>query len=60
MTPAETTEDRDARLERLALERDRAVALLRLWRDEAPVSHKAWSGDKCLECETSRFLESLT
>ena len=29
MTPAETAEDRDARLEKLALERDRAVALLR-------------------------------
>ena len=57
---SENLADRDARLEKLALERDKAVELLRLWRDEAPVSHKAWSGDKCLECETNRFLESLT
>ena len=56
-TQAETAEDRDARLERLALERDRAVALLRAWhltvgRDQVVPTYLTES--------TREFLESLT
>ena len=55
----ENMADRDARLVKAEMDLEKAVELLRLWRDDAPVSHKTWSGDKCLECETSRFLEAL-
>ena len=60
MTPAETAEDRDARLERLALERDGAVKLLRsLVSTEHNLFHSRLVG-KCDQCKIRKFLESLT
>ena len=57
---AETTEMRDARLERLALERDKAVELLRRWDiGLTPIAgREKWLYDIWLN--TRKFLESLT
>ena len=52
-TQAETPADRDARLEKLALERDQAVALLRRART-------VWRLLGGLAEDTDEFLESLT
>ena len=58
MTPAETAEDRDARLEKAALERDRAVALLRAWLDD--LCPDVDNCGKWMHKRTRKFLESLT
>ena len=60
---AENAEMRDARLEKLALERDRAVALLRQFEVNYPLG-AAW-GDQQIRVEVfienvRKFLESLT
>ena len=59
MTPAETTEDRDARLERLALERDRAVWLLKEW-DKATIDLSNLHRLSAMLRDTRKFLEGLT
>ena len=50
---AETKEMRDARLEKAALERDRAVELLRRWASPVEPSRVVFA-------DTVKFLESLT
>ena len=61
MTPAETAEDRDARLEKLALERDKAVELLREVGDMWMLHPKTHTfAAPCLVCDVREFLESLT
>ena len=63
MTPAETAEDRDARLEKLALERDRAVELLRRFEmNHEPENDADYECDwiSCPIVDVRKFLESLT
>ena len=55
---SETAEMRDARLEKLALERDQAVALLRWWLDA--FSPATALDNKVPVSSTRKFLESLT
>ena len=60
-TPAETPADRNARLEKAALERDRAVALLREVGDMWMLHPKTHTfAAPCLICDVREFLESLT
>ena len=63
MTPAETPADRDARLEKLALERDRAVALLFRFEVSHPRENDADYECDWISCpivDVRKFLESLT
>ena len=61
MTPAETAEDRDARLEKAALERDRAVALLRRIMADVDNTNLVYPTDEPDSLlDTREFLESLT
>ena len=55
---SENLEDRDARLEKLALERDQAVVLLRRWMD-GPYPPFGSLESKLVR-DTTEFLESLT
>ena len=59
-TPAETPADRDARLEKAALERDKAVALLRRWRAAFWTRHDDDTPLATMSIATAEFLESLT
>ena len=53
--PAESMADRDARLVKAEMQRDRAVALLRRWNDSVRAGMVVWD----LPDDTREFLEAL-
>ena len=59
---SENLADRDARLEKAALERDRAVALLRRWvTRQCRIDTEVFDGNLVtVGDETAEFLESMT